>query len=409
MNISRKLCLLFVFSISAAAHGQWTQWRGPARDGIAAGAKWPETLGADSLKKSWRVNLGPGYSGPLVSSNAVFVTETKNRKWEIVTALDRATGRTLWTNQWEGAMTVPFFAKANGDWIRATPALDGGRLYVAGMCDVLVCLDAASGKEIWRVDFVKEYKAPMPDFGFVSSPLVDETAVYVQAGGAVAKLDKLTGKTLWRAMSDGGGMMGSAFSSPTFGNIAGKNQLLVQSRETLAGLDPVDGKVLWKQDVKAFRGMNILTPLPYGDGVFTSTYGGKTILYSISKSGDAFAVREKWVEKAQGYMSTPVVIGGHAYQHTKSQRFRCLDLATGEETWMSDRSFGKYWSLVAQGDRMLGLDEKGILYLLRANPQKLELLGEAKVADAESWAHLAVADRDLFVRDLEGISAFAWK
>lgn len=400
------IVLLAELTVTAA---DWPQWRGPSRDGHYAGPAWPTQLSQTNIQKIWRAELGPGYSGPIVSSNTVFVTETKSKKWEIVTALDRATGKVLWTNQWEGAMSVPFFAKANGDWIRATPALDGDRLYVAGMCDVLVCLEAKSGREIWRMDFVKELKAPMPDFGFVSSPLVDASGVYVQAGAAVAKLDKLSGKLLWRSLEDGGGMMGSAFSSPIFATIGGRRQLLVQSREKLAGLDSQDGKVLWQQAVTAFRGMNILTPVPFGDAIFTSTYGGKSILYAITNSAGVFSVSPKWIDKVQGYMSTPVVIGGYAYQHTKNQRFRCIDLQTGTEKWMTDRSFGKYWSLVAQGERILALDEKGILYLLRANPEHFELLGECKVSGEESWAHLAVADDQLFIRDQRGISVFRWR
>ncbi len=132
----------------------------------------------------WRAELGPSYSGPIVSGDRVFTTETKDKKLEVVTAFDRITGRQIWRVQWEGAMTVPFFAKSNGDWIRSTPALDGDRLYVAGMRDVLVCLDAGNGNEVWRKDLAKELGTPLPDFGFVCSPLVDGEAVYVQAGGA---------------------------------------------------------------------------------------------------------------------------------------------------------------------------------------------------------------------------------
>ena len=117
------------------------------------------------------------------------MAETKAEKTEIVRALDRATGRELWKAEWPGAMEVPFMAKRNGDWIRSTPAYDGDSLYVAGMRDVLVCLDAKTGKERWRIDFVKQFKAPLPDFGFVCSPLVVGDFVYVQAGAGFCKLE----------------------------------------------------------------------------------------------------------------------------------------------------------------------------------------------------------------------------
>lgn len=96
---------------------------------------------------------------------------------EVVIALDRKTGKERWRAEWKGAMTIPFFAASNGSWIRSTPAHDGERLCVAGMCDVLACLDAKTGKEVWRVDFAKELKTPLPDFGFTCSPLLDGNAV----------------------------------------------------------------------------------------------------------------------------------------------------------------------------------------------------------------------------------------
>lgn len=392
----------------AAEPPTWPQWRGPNRDGTVTGPTWPDNL--HGLSQAWRVaELGPSYSGPIVAADRVFTTETRDKKAEYVSAYDRASGRKLWEVNWPGAMDVPFFARANGSWIRSTPAYDGERLYVGGIRDVLVCLDAKDGREVWRYDFMKEFNSPLPTFGNVCSPLVDATGVYVQAGGAVVKLDKLTGTLKWKAMQDGGGTNGSAFSSPVLTAVAGREQLLVQTREILAGLDPASGDVLWKQPVTAFRGMNIYTPVVFGDSLFTSTYGGKSERFDVSQDGGTFAVNKSWSFKAEGYMSTPVVIDGHAYVHLRNQRITCVDLKTGKQTWTSDRSYGKYWSLVANRDRVMALDEKGILYLIRANPEKFEILDSKKVSETESWAHLAVCGDEVFVRELNALTAYRWK
>ena len=119
----------------------------------------------DALEKVWRVELGAGYSGPVVASDRVFVVETKDNEHEAVRALDRKTGKELWRAEWKGAITVPGYARGNGEWVKATPAYDGDALYVAGMRDLLVCLDVADGKEHWRIDFVNEYKTRPPDMG----------------------------------------------------------------------------------------------------------------------------------------------------------------------------------------------------------------------------------------------------
>jgi outer membrane protein assembly factor BamB len=408
MKITFASCLAIALASAFLQAADWPQWRGPNRDGQFNGPAWPEKLDTNHLQRAWRVELGSSYSGPIVSGDRVFTTESKDKKFEVVTAFDRKTGKELWRAQWEGAMTVPFFAKANGDWIRATPACDGESLFIAGMRDLLVCLDAATGKERWRFDFVKKLEAPMPDFGFVCSPLVDGEFVYVQAGASFVKLNKRTGELLWRTLEDKGGMWGSVFSSPMFAELAGKRQLVVQTREKLAGVDPADGKVLWEQPVEAFRGMNILTPVAYKDTIFTSTYGGKTIGFKVAQTDGKFTVTEAWKHKAQGYMSTPVVIDGVAYNHLKSQRVMAIEVESGRELWTSDKSFGKYMSLVAQGDRILALDQRGQLFQFQANKEKFEQLGQRKLSDSETWAHLAVAGDQLFVRELNALTAYRW-
>jgi len=86
----------------------WPQWRGPSRDGQWIGPAWPDRLTTYSLKLLWRVPLGPSYSGPIVTEDLVFTTETKNKQSEVVYALDRKTGKERWRAEWKGAMTVPY-------------------------------------------------------------------------------------------------------------------------------------------------------------------------------------------------------------------------------------------------------------------------------------------------------------
>jgi outer membrane protein assembly factor BamB len=154
--------------------------------------------------------------------------------------------------------------------------------------------------------------------------------------------------------------------------------------------------------------MNIVTPTVVSNRVFTTSYGGGSFLFAIDPAEGTKPVAQVWRNKIQGYMSTPIVIANHAYVHLRNQRFACLDLATGEEAWITT-PFGRYWSMVASGDRILALDETGTLRLVRATPEAFTQLGEAKVAEEEAWAHLAVAGGDLFVRDLEGITVYSWR
>lgn len=412
----RKVLLLMTTSLLCAsavvigATDTWPQWRGPQRNGTVSTSSWPEKLDAARLKTAWRTEIGHGYAGPIVSKDRVFTVETLKKKQEVARAFDRDSGEQIWETAWDGAMKVPFFAAKNGSWVRSTPALDGDCLYVAGMRDVLVCLNTNDGSVKWRVDFADKFGTPLPDFGFVCSPLVIDNAVYVQAGAGVVKLDKDTGKVQWRTLNDQGGMYGSAFSSPVFATLHGVPQLLVQTRAELAGVDIENGTILWRQAVPAYRGMNILTPVVVGNTIFTSTYRNASFLYRVDRNDSGFSVSEIWRDKhSQGYMSTPVVIDGKIYLHQRNRKFSCLDPAASKVLWTSKKPFGQYWSLVANGQTILALDQKGELLLIEANPKAFSLLDRRKITKNATWAHVAVVDDQIFVRELNAITAYHWQ
>ncbi len=384
----------------------WNQWRGPNRDGQIDGDAWPENL--DGLERIWRVDLGKGYASPIVAGDRVYVAETLGGKEESVRALARSDGSELWRVSWAAEGKVPFFAASNGDWIRATPSHDGEAIYVGGMEEVLVKLAADSGEELWRIDFPARFDTRVPDFGFVSSPLIDGDDLYVQAANSLVKLDKTTGETVWRALENDGNIMRSgAFSSPVLATLAGRRQLVVQTRERLNGLDPATGELLWFQPVPSFRGMNILTPTVDGDRILTSSYRHNTFLYDVAEGPEGLAASLLWSHKSHGYMSSPVIVDGHAYLHLGSGRLICLDLDSGVERWVSE-PLGKYWSMIVQGKKLLALNDLGELYLIAANPERLEILDRREIADSSTWAHLAVLGDGLVVRDLEGVSTYRW-
>jgi len=403
--------LFFPSSALAQSSADWSQWRGPNRDGfVPDGTTWPDSISATQLEEVWKVELEEGYSGPLVVGDSVYTVETADKKNEIVRSFNRANGEQRWETSWAGSMKVPFFAAKNGSWVRSTPAIADGKIFVAGMRDVMVCLDIATGEEQWRVDFAEREGTKPPSFGFVCSPLIDGSDLYVQAGSAVTKVNIDDGSTVWRSMEDRREMYGSAFSSPVLAKIAGKDQLLAQTRAEIAGLDPSSGDVLWKYPVKAFRGMNILTPVPVGDRIFTATYGGGAFAFEIAGEDGEFDCEKVWQMKVEGYMSTPTRIGDCVYMHGRDKRFHGFDVVTGDLLWSTKEKFGEYWSLVANGDRILALDEDGELLYWRVSPEKAELLGRAKLpSKSPTWAHLAVCGDEIYVRDLKGLTRFRWK
>lgn len=402
------IALSLLFSVSASA--DWTQWRGPGRLGTLTDTAWPDALSEKTLKQLWRVDLASGYPGPILFGGRVFTFESSEDKQEVVRAFDTKTGKQAWKTGWAGSMRVPFFAKRNGSWVKSTPATDGEYVYAIGMQDEMVCLKADDGKIVWQVDFKDRFGTQGPSFGQPCSPLLDGDGLYIQAGMSVCKLDKKTGKTLWRALVDERQMVGGAFSSPVIAELAGKRQLLVQTRGEICGVDMTSGEVLWRQSIKAFRGMNILPPTVINEtDVFTSSYGGGCFMLRVTKAeGGEFRVETIWQNKIEGYMSSPLLIEGHLYMHGRDKKFHCINAATGKAAWSSKEKYGEYWSSVRSGSRILALGHDGTLRLIEADSKELKVLSEHKVSDQETWGHLAIVGDVLYIRELEGLVAYRW-
>jgi outer membrane protein assembly factor BamB len=381
----------------------WQGWRGPDRTGLVDGTAWPTSLDESHLTVAWTQSMGDSYSGPICTNDLVFTTESKSGK-ESAMALTLATGENVWTQTWKGAHNVPFFAARNGNWIRATPVTDGTKLYIGGIRDVLCAFDVKTGQEIWRIDFAAKF-GKVPDFGMVCSPIIEDGFLYIQAGKGVHKVNCETSEIAWSSMQDSGDIMSSgAFSSPIIGEINGVRQLIVQSRTTLAGLDRETGAILWSTPIEAFRGMNILTPTIWNNQLFTSSYGGKSVLIDVS---DLKNPKPVWENKLEGYMSSPIVIGQYLYMHLRNKRFACLDLSNGKEAWVT-KPFGEYWSMVSDGKSILALDQTGDLRLIAHNPEKFDLISERKLTDEEAWAHLAVLNNRVIVRSQKALTLYNW-
>ena len=396
---------------SLADETDWNQWRGPLRDGSIASNDWPDKLTGE-LELTWQQDLAASYSGPVTWGDLVFTTETIDSKTERVSAFEIQSGKLRWAVDWPGAMTVPFFAAANGAWIRATPAVNENYLVVLGMRDVLVALDPHSGKELWRDDFPAMLGSPLQQFGAVCSPLIDGHAVYVHVGGGFTKVSLKDGGVIWQTLKDSEDKLSEgSFSSPIIATLAGKRQIVVQTREELCGVDLESGDILWREKIEAYRGMNILTPLVMGDSVFTAAHSGTSQMFDISKSDASWQVKEVWKQKSQGYMSSPVVLGNSIYLHQKNQRFTALSKSDGTVQWTTP-PYGKYFSIIHNESKLLILDELGDLYLANQNANDFEIIDQQKVAE-NAWAHVALKRQSgsywVVIRDLKSLKVYKWQ
>jgi outer membrane protein assembly factor BamB len=230
----------------------------------------------------------------------------------------------------------------------------------------------------WTIDCPHHYGTTRPPFGFASAPLLVEGSLYVQAANGLVKVDCEFGRVLWRtAFTDDTMSSGGAFSSPILTTLNGIEQVVVFTRTHLNGVDPESGRVLWQHVVPNFHGMNIIAPSVYRDGIFVSQYRNGSYFFrpnGLTGSGQV-RMETAWTNKASGYMSSPVVIDDHVYQHLGNGRLSSIDPRSGEENWRT-RPLGEYWSMAWQGDRILAMSADGSLRLVRATPERFELLDE---------------------------------
>jgi len=412
----RTLLLISIAVFLSASHltakdSDWPAWRGAERTGQVTGPEWPKNL--DNLTARWTVPLGKSYSSPIIAKDRVFVFETTDVTHATVRALNRTDGSEIWSKSWESSIEVPFFAEANGSWVKSTPAWDGKTLFVGDAREVLIAFDGESGNERWRLDFPKTYGTPIPPFGFASSPLIVGDKLYIQAANSIIKMETATGKVLWRALNDSDDLEDvsaqSAFSSPILTTVAGKEQLVVLTRRELAGVEPESGAALWRKPLPNFRGCLIVTPTVYGDGIFTSSFRNGSYYISLDNSDGNLVAEQKWDNKVNTYMSSPIVVGDYAYLHLTNSRMACIDLKTGESAWTTTEKFGKYSSMVWQNDRILLLSENGTLNLLEANPKAFTSVSTAQVAEGDTWSYLGISGSELYVRALEKLTLYDWK
>jgi outer membrane protein assembly factor BamB len=251
-------CTCFVAALGAVAFGQdYPQWRGPARDGSVAFAEpqaWP-----DSLTRRWRVDLGEGYSTPLLIGDTLYAFSRQGSD-ETLTALDAATGTTRWTSGYPAPFTPGKPAAAHGAGPKATPVFHEGRIFTLGISGILAAFDGKSGKLLWRTDAPAE----PPFFSAAASPLADGSIVLTHPGNydALTAFDVQTGLVKWTAGA------GGFFQAPLIATIDGVRQVVTVTQKSVIGVSLQDGKILWEFPYAGGAGGTM--PILYGNSIIVS-------------------------------------------------------------------------------------------------------------------------------------------
>ena len=409
----------------------WNQWLGMNRDSV-----WNEpgiitTIPKSGLKELWRTPIAGGFSGPAVSGNRVFVTdyvkETGDQRFnpgkrnqltgvERIHCLDRETGKPIWVKSYQCRYNISY-----GLGPRATPTVDGDRVYVLGAEGNLHCLKVENGDVVWSKDLKQEYSVKeSPIWGYAAHPLVVDDTLFCLAGGegsiAVA-FDKNSGKEIWKSLS----AKDIGYCPPTMINAGGTDQLLIWHPEAVNSLNPKTGELYWSVKSAPAYGMSIIAPILSGDHLLMTALDGGSFLLKLDSEKPA--ATEVWRGKGvQPDHNPPIVFEDHIYGVDVKGHLRCVELVSGERKWesLATAPNGRPASsttgfLVRNGDHWYITTEQGELIIAKMSPEGYQELGRAKMVEPTStssgrkivWSHPAFAHKCVFARNDKEIVCYS--
>lgn len=380
-----------------SANMEWHQWRGPNRDGISPETGILKSWPAEGPKELWRVPLGEGFSGISISNGRVYTMYAKGED-EIVVCLDAATGQEIW-RQLDDYL---FENRQGGDGPRSTPTVDGDKVYVLSAFGRLVAYDANKGTELWSSDFTKVFSSRAPRHGFCNSPIVAGDLLLIETGGvdgkAIVAFNKESGAVVWSTQNDPIG-----YSSPITVKLDGIQQTVFFTGDGLVSVSAKDGTVYWRHPWITSYNVNAATPIFISPDRFfiSSAYNVGATVVQIGKTDGKFTAKEVWKSRAmENHFATSVFHEGYIYGFDETVLV-CINASTGEEAWKA-RGFNKGTLIFADG-HLIVLGERGNLALVEATPEEYRKIAETQVFDARCWTAPSLSGGKLYLRSPQEI------
>ncbi len=375
-----------------AATESFSRFLGANGDSTINGVRLARDWTATPPRLLWQRPVGAGWSGFAIAGGRAFTMEQRG-EMETVAAYDLATGDELWSHGERAFFTNPMA----GPGPRATPTIDGDRLFTFGSTGLLGAYDVATGRLLWQHDVPGEHDATIPEHGMTGSPLVVDGLVVVSAGGA-------SGHSLVAYRVDGGGLAwhggddGAGYASPILVTLAGRRQILAFNRGSVTAHHPDEGSVLWTHPWPP-DWPNVATPVVIDAGrVLVSTgYGIGSKLLSVTEDGGELRADLVWeTPRLKSKFANLVFHDGFVYGLDDGVLV-CLDPADGSRRWKGGR-YG-HGNLLLVGDLLLVQSERGELILLEATPQEHRELGRFMALRGKAWNPFALAGDRLLVRN----------
>ena len=385
-----------------AEAGSWPQYRGPNRDNISTETGLLESWPDNGPALIWTQDgLGEGYSSVSIAEGKVLTMGTDGNS-EVVIALDAATGKPIWSTKTGGAV----FRDGTGNGPRGTPTIDADRVYALGANGDLVCLGIDQGEMIWSKNILREFGGNNITWGISESVLIDGKQVFCFPGGQLAtavSFDKMTGRVLWRANVEGS--PSASYASPVLVEAGGEKTIVNFVHTGVVGLRAVNGAVLWGFTASANDTANCSSPLADDGMVFTASgYGTGCAMFRVGSGGRAtLGYTNREMQNHHGGM---VLLGGHVYGFDEAI-LKCLNLKTGRTVWQN-RSVGK-GSLTCADGLLYLRGENGSVGLCKATTEGYDELGRFEPSNRSTrpaWAHPVVCGGRLYLRDMDSLAVY---
>ncbi len=404
----RILVCLLVCAEPALAQ-DWPQWRGPSRDGVVPAAVIPKQWPA-STKRAWGVEIGEGYSSPVVANGRVFLHSRRDPE-EIVTALDLATGRVLWQQKYNAAFAKNQYATAMAKGPNSTPLVDGNRLFTLGVTGIVTAWNVADGAVIWRQDYSASIDTSKLFCGTAMSPMLEGGWLIVQVGsdvhgGRVLALDPATGKERWVSKGPGPG-----YASPLAVTIDGARQIITLTNGSIVGIDAATGGSLWSIPFQDEWHENIVSPLWTGSALIMSGPRQGTHAYALTRVEGKWQARQLWRNaEVTMYTAAPVFADGVIYGMSNKRRgqFVALGAADGALKFSTTGRDGNHASILRQGDRLLFLTDSGVLIVSRPSGDRFTEEHRMELTQAATWSVPVFLPDGVLVRDATSVQKLNW-
>ena len=398
----RILTILTLVTLAGQGLAQdWSQWRGPNRDGALASftepRAWPERL-----TQRWKVDVGLGYATPLVVGDKIYMFSRQGEN-EVMSALDAATGKQLWQTGYPAPFTMNSAAAVHGPGPKSTPLFANGKLYSIGMVGAVTAFDAATGKQLWQ----KPGTGVVPMYtSHAFSPLIDRGLVIFHVGGhnqgALTAFDANTGDVKWSWAGDGPG-----YGSPIVADLGGAHQIVAITQGKLVGLDAAAGALLWERPFVSSNFTNSITPILYGQTLIVSGNGGPTTALTVAKRNNQWVTETVWENPDVPLrFSNGVIIGDTliSLSTRNAGQYFGVDAKTGKTLWVSEGRQAGNAALVKAGNLVFSLQNNGELVVFRGTQTAFEPLRRYKVAEAETWTQPAISGNRVFVKDVSSLA-----